>query len=565
MPVKTIRKVTNRKLFWDKERITFFVLMLFVVFLFVWHLGDIVIVDEDAAVYVRVAREVLQTKDWITLHFNGQAWFDKPPLCIWLTALSIKFLGMNEFAFRLWHILFGIGGIIITYIIAKELFDQRTARFSSLILATTAQYFYQVRSPLQDVPLTFFIGLSLCFFLFFIKQKRYFFLYLLWLSLSLAVLTKGLVGIVLPGLIIAFYVIFAKKLVLLSKKSFWIHCILGFLIFLAIAAPWHILEYIRHGKDFIDEYFLIRTFNRYLYPDLNLGDPNSIADPKWIYLPEIFVFFLPWSGFLIFAFIHILKKLFQKSSSSLFILLWFIIILCFFSFSSGRKFPRYILSLFPALAIIVGHFWSEYLQNFKDRFLHRAMSFSSLISLIFIIFLLAISGFILPKLWLSNEYKPYLPIAIPFFISFGAGIVFSTMLLVIRKRRSSFVAFVVTALVSYGLLFSLGAKYINTIHPTKDLVYELKPIIKPEDRLACYRYLPRRSFVLYIDRPAKFINDPDVLLSFFQFPGKAYCITDKKELKQLGQWMREQKMDFHYKIVKEKTGKVVFSNYSNKN
>ena len=548
----------NRKSFWDRERIVFFVLMISVIFLFMWRLGDIVIIDESAAAYARIAREVLQTKDWITLHFNGQAWFDKPPLCIWLTALSIKFLGMNEFAFRFWHILFGVGGIVVTYVVAKELFDQRTAFLSSLILATAVQYFYQVRSPLQDIPLTFFIALSLCFFLFFIKRERFLFLYLFWLSVSLAVLTKGLVGVVLPGLIVAFYIIFAKKLVLLSKRSFWIHSVLGLLIFLALAAPWHILEYIRHGKDFITQYFTIRTFGRYLYP---VDSASDIPDPKWLYLPEILVFFLPWSVFLPFALISALKKLFGKSFSSLFVLLWFITILCFFSFSSGVKMPRYTLPLFPALAILVGNLWRDYLENFENRFLRGGMFFSSLILLISIIPLFASIGFILPRLWLPSEYEPYLPIAIPFLVSFGLGIVFSGALLVLRKRRSSFVAFVVTALISYGVLFSLGANYINTILPTKDLAYELKTIINPEDRLACYRYFARSSFILYADHSAKSIDDPNTLLSFLQSPGRAYCIADQKEIEKLKQWAKEQRIDFHYQVMKKKAGKVVFSNY----
>ncbi len=556
-----MKTITGRKLLWDYERIVFFALMMLVIFLFFWRLGDIVIVDEDAAIYARVAREILQTKDWITLHFNGQVWFDKPPLCIWLTALSIKLLGMNEFALRFWHVLFGIGGIVVTYIIAKELFDQSTARLSSLILATAVLYFYQVRSPLQDIPLTFFIALSLCFFLFFIRREKYLFLYLFWLSLSLAVLTKGLVGMVLPGLIVLFYIIFVKKLVLLRKKSFWIHCILGLLIFLAMAAPWHIIEYIRHGKNFIYEYFTVRTFGRYLYP---VDSATNIPDPKWVYLPNMFVFFLPWSIFIPFAFIYAFKKLSRKSTSSLFILLWFIIILCFFSFSSGRKLPKYIGPSFPALAIMVGNLWRDYLENFKNRFLHRTMFFSSLISLAFIIFLLTITGFILPRLWLPNEYEPYLSIAIPFLLSFGLGIMFSAVLLLLRKRKSSFVAFVVTALISYGLLFSLGGNYINTILPTKDLAYELKPIIKPRDRLACYRYFNKASFIFYVDHSAKFIENPNTILSFLQSPGKAYCITDKKELEQLEQWAKKQKIDFHYQIVTKKSEKVVFSNYSNK-
>ncbi len=555
-----MRIIIDRKPSLDSERVVFFVLMIAVISLFVWRLGDIVIIDEDAATYARIAQEMLQTKDWITLHFNGQAWFDKPPLSIWLIAFSIKLLGMNEFALRLWHVLFGIGGIIVTYVIAKELFDKRTARLSSLILATAALYFYQVRSPLQDIPLTFFVTLSLCFFLFFARREKYLFLYLFWLSLSLAVLSKGLVGVILPGLIVLFYTIFAKKLALLSKKSFWIHCVLGLLIFLAVAAPWHIVEYIRHGKDFINEYFVIRTFGRYLYP---VDSPTNIPNPKWVYLPNVFVFFLPWCIFFPVAFIYASKKLFQKSASSLFVLLWFIIIFCFFSFSSGRKLPKYILPSFPALAIMVGNFWRNYLENFKDRFLFKGMFFSSLVSLIFVIFLFATGIFILPRIWLPSEYEPYLPIAIPFLISFGLGIVFSTVLLILHKTKSSFVAFVVTALVSYGLLFSLGGEYINTILPTRDLAYELKPIIKPEDRLACYRYSSKQSFILYVDYPVKFIDDPNTLLSFLQSPGKAYFITDKKELEQLEQWAKEQKMDFYYQIVAEKSGKAVFSNYSN--
>jgi len=267
--------------------------------LFFWNIHVIPLTDGDSAFYAKIAKNIVETGDWLTMHYgDASTIIDKPPLMMWLTAASFKVFGVNDFAASFWHSLCALLIVVFTYQLAKELFDRRTAFLSSLVLVSSAQFFYQARSPLQDIPLTLFILLAIYVFILFEKTKKLGYFYLSPIFVSLAVLTKGPVGLVLPAIILIIYVVINR-----TKLPGIHHLFLAFILFLAITLPWFIIEYRLLGQRFLDV-FISHNFGRYLKPVDTIGSEATKYAPIkpqydfYSYFFQMFLLAIPWSGFI---------------------------------------------------------------------------------------------------------------------------------------------------------------------------------------------------------------------------------------------------------------------------
>jgi|GEM_PF-3665799 len=134
------------------------------------HLGDIPLMDPDEGRYAEIPREMLERADFITPTLNYVKYFEKPPLLYWLNAASIEIFGENEFAVRFPSALCGLLTVLATYLIARRLYDRRTAMISSFILGTSTGFLIQSRIILTDTLLTFCIVVSLGSFI--VASKR---------------------------------------------------------------------------------------------------------------------------------------------------------------------------------------------------------------------------------------------------------------------------------------------------------------------------------------------------------------------------------------------------------
>jgi len=359
----------------EKEKIFLIIIIFLSLFLYTWKIGDIVFIDEDAAIYAQVAWDMLQRGDWITPCYNFEPFFDKQPLVFWLNAISFMIFGKSEFSARIWHSLMATGGVFILYLIAGELFDRKTALLSSLIFSTFIFYFYQSRCPLLDIPLNFFISSGLYFFILFLKYRKLLYNYLFWISLGLAFMTKGFVGLILPLMItLAFLLVKRKKALIKDFKKYFLPICLGCTVFLLIAGPWHFIEYYLHGNIFIEKVFIKLTFLRFFKGDGEVAPSH----PFFMHFVTILLGCLPWSGFLpcgLFLMFRDKDRWGRKS----FILLWIFLIFLIFSLSAPKRI-RYILPLFPALGIVVGYLWSKYLTS-TEELVKKYMTISAILSL----------------------------------------------------------------------------------------------------------------------------------------------------------------------------------------
>jgi len=320
--------------------------------LYTLWLGSYPLFTPDEARYSEVAREMIATGDYITPRVNGVAFLDKPILYYWLQAAGIHLFGLNEWALRFFPALFGVLGCLITYFASVQLFNRRTGLLSALLLATTPLYFGGAHYADLNLEVAVLISSALLFFIVSTQNKMSaFYLYLAYISAALAFLTKGLIGIVFPIMIIGAWIALTNQWILLKKMRIFS----GFLLFFAITAPWYLLA--EHTNPaFFHFFFITQQFTRYVG-----GTDFNNQMPIWFYLPIILIGFLPWSFYFIFS----LKN--KINSEKLFLFLWIIIIFLFFSIPKS-KLIGYIFPVFPPLAILTAQFintiWDKkYIKN----------------------------------------------------------------------------------------------------------------------------------------------------------------------------------------------------------
>lgn len=318
-------------------------------FLFFYKLGSHPIIDWDEGIYAQVARQSLQQRSQIDLHWLGSVekinpaglWFEKPPLAFWLMEFSYKAFGINEFAARFWNALFALGTVILTYALTMMLFKSRLAGIISLLLFYLAHFFItQAWFFGMDIMVTFFNLLAIIFFIRAERNEKYF--YLFWLSLGAGFMAKSVIGL-LPLPIIIIYSFWNGRWKLLKSKHFYY----GVLAFLAVAAPWHIVETLRHGRDFWAVYLGLHVLDRFTKSIDNNSHPfwfylqNMKDNPAFLCLTVCSLAYFIWSSFKSVA----LAGQFRLVTAGV------IFIFIFFS-SSVSKRAAYIVVIYPMLIIM---------------------------------------------------------------------------------------------------------------------------------------------------------------------------------------------------------------------
>ncbi len=340
---------------------------------FLWNLGAVGLVDETEPLFAEASRQMLVTGDWITPYFNGETRFDKPALIYWCQAIAYKIIGVNEAAVRLPSALaaiaiMGLAFYTVSWHLKKqdylETVSRPTRRWLTAALATgliglNPEIIVWGRTGVSDMLLTGCIASSLlCFFMAYaqpenpkIQIKWYIASYIL---MGAGILTKGPVGIVLPGLIIISFVFYLGnwREVLREMRP-----ILGAFIVLAISVPWYILVTLRNGEAFINSFFGYHNFERFTEV------VNGHSAPWYFYFLVVLALFAPYSIYLPTAMVSL--KFWQRNhwrsqqrwqQLGLFAFVWFTAIFTFFTISV-TKLPSYVLPLMPAAAILVALFF----------------------------------------------------------------------------------------------------------------------------------------------------------------------------------------------------------------
>ena len=302
----------------------------------------------DEGRYAEIPREMVVTGDWLTPRLNGIKYFEKPPLQYWGTALAYEAFGIHQWTSRLWTALAGLLGVLAAWLGARRLYGEPAGRMAAMVCATMLLYEAMSHINTLDMGLTGFMAWALAGFLCAqsagSERAASGWMALSWFATALAVLSKGLVAVLLPGLTLVVYS------VLMRDFSVWrrLRPALGVLVLALVAAPWFIAVSIVN-PEFPQFFFIHEHFTRFL------TKVHRRVQPWWVYFPILVAGLLPWT---VPAVPAALRAWREKAGSpgfrpGPFLLVYCAVVFAFFS-ASGSKLPSYILPLFPAAAMLIG-------------------------------------------------------------------------------------------------------------------------------------------------------------------------------------------------------------------
>jgi 4-amino-4-deoxy-L-arabinose transferase-like glycosyltransferase len=318
------------------------ILILIAGFVILWNLGTGSLLSWDEAVYAQVSKEILRSNNYIDLTWAGKTWSDKPPLYMWMTVVFYKIFGIGEFAARLFSALCGIGTVIVTYLLALKLYSRRAAFAASLILASTLHFIWASKVGMLDVALTFFISLSLYWFI--IGMERKIFLTLSALAFGCAFLTKGFGALLIP-IILTAYILITGKIKVLRERALWA----GLFIVLVLVGFWHFMAIIHYGKEFVAGYVTKHLFSR-------VGQAlDGHTGTIFTYFKVISNKGRPWGVAAFFIIPFALWGFFKKRGKSehALPLIWFLATMIVFT-AVRTKLNWYIVPIYPAISMLIG-------------------------------------------------------------------------------------------------------------------------------------------------------------------------------------------------------------------
>lgn len=363
--------------------------------------------DYDEAIYAQVAREAMQGGNQLGFTWMGnppmhrtEMWFEKPPLMIWLTETSYAVFGINEFAARFWTAIFAVLTLPLTFLFVTELSggavrerggEPELRGYCAATLSVAAffaafQFMDDARILQMDIPVGFFVLLSLYAFWRARGNGRFYFLF--WTALACGLMIKSVIGL-LPLPVLFIFSLLARDFGYLRIRNFWF----GLLLFLALILPWHIIESIRYGGEFWHQYLFYHLLERYS----NALEGNS--GPFTFYLDLAFqeqIFFRS----LVAALAYFIARSF-RSKAHLFVTTAVLFIFLFFS-TAGTKLPPYILVIYPFAAMAIG----IALADLMFRLEKSQKNMVSLVLAVAAIFL--ITGFQNARANLADENDPQL-------------------------------------------------------------------------------------------------------------------------------------------------------------
>jgi len=304
------------------------------------------LIPSDEGRYAEMAREMLVTGDWVTPRYNGYKYFEKPPLQVWATAIAFKAFGIGNWQARLWTALTGFFTIMAIGFTSARLYGSRAGLLAAAVLASSPMWIISGHVNSLDMGLSAFLATALCSLLLaqtsHSKASTRNWMWLCWILMALATLSKGLIGGAIPAMVFIAYSITNWD----WKTWRRLHLLSGMLIFLIIAAPWFVLVSMRN-PEFLNFFFIHEHLQRFTQDD------HSRTGPIYYFVPLLLIGFLPWVLQIPGATAQAWRNRRRKFSSSWLLVCWSVVIFTFFS-ASHSKLPGYIIPIFPALAMLVG-------------------------------------------------------------------------------------------------------------------------------------------------------------------------------------------------------------------
>jgi 4-amino-4-deoxy-L-arabinose transferase-like glycosyltransferase len=314
-----------------------------------FFLGRLPLANPDEGRYAEIPREMLARGDWVTPRLNETPYFEKPPLVYWTVGLARLLFGPGEFSVRLTPALFGLAGVLLTYAAARKLYGRSAGIAAAVVLGTSLLYFVLSRILLLDMAVSVLMSATLFCFILGVREpagarRRWLFLGL-YASAALATLAKGLIGFLIPGAVMFLWLLVFNQ----WRRLLPMHLLAGGLVFLAIAAPWHVLA-AQRNPEWAQFYFVREHWERFT------TTTHDRAEPVWFFIPVILAGLFPWVGFLGGAVREAVAGGWarrRENADAWFLVVWAVFVFLFFSKSQSKLIP-YVLPVFPPLAVLIG-------------------------------------------------------------------------------------------------------------------------------------------------------------------------------------------------------------------
>ncbi|GBC81406.1 Undecaprenyl phosphate-alpha-4-amino-4-deoxy-L-arabinose arabinosyl transferase [bacterium HR10] len=502
-------------------------LLLMVLLPYTLHVGTPSLWDANEAFYVEGPREMRETGNWLTPRFNFTEKLNKPILPYWLVLLSFHIFGVSEWAERVVILACVIGAVLVTYQLGLLLFDRWIALWGALILATSPKVMLVARRSLIDALLTLTILVAIFGLISGWRHRQRAHFALGYAAVGAGVLTKGLLGGVLPAGAIAFFLLFTRRLRTLAR----FHLGLGALVIVGIAAPWFALMTWRYGWGYLSSFFIGEHVSRYLH------GTYGARRPIWYYLPTLLGEFAPWSFFLPLALAIAWKRIRSEpldrekdqelpalTRDGLVLLLsWFLFGFGFFSLSAAKQ-NEYLLPLYPAAALLVAHLFAALESRTEGRRCGGVLLTIGLLSAA----LLAAA-----RLWIhvARALFPESGLAhLPALVLGGTvlGLLWSAW----SRRPSRALSALVVAMASVHASLAGLLPEIERYRPIRPLAERIRQEAGPEDLVGYYRYTAP-SLCYYTRRRIFEIFTPDDLHALLRSGKRIFCVMWERDVRAL--------------------------------
>jgi 4-amino-4-deoxy-L-arabinose transferase-like glycosyltransferase len=546
------------------------------------NLGATRLWDQDEAYFARTAVEMHERNEWVVPYFNGEPFAHKPPLMFWMMRFGFLMFGVTEFAARFWSGVFGLATALVTYHLGKRIINASVGLWAGLAMCTTIMFDVVGRAATPDSYLVFFCTLALYLFvrhenwqradgassndslLQNITWSQWFGIYAV---MGLAFLTKGPIGVVLPGAVIGLYLLmrdsvgqlprdvtFGDRVVLFLKRftparvlgTMWrMRPFTAILAVTLVAGPWCAAVTWQTGGEFMLEFFGVHHVGRFLKPMDNHGFPI------WAYVPLILVGFFPWSIFGIPTTLNVIRGCREKDKTetpmnrpSRFFACWILVYFIFFSLAA-TKLPSYVLPLYPALALATASFAVRWLQ--QPASVHRWWPRLSFGSLAWVGIIMAIAGPMLAsrpelasqfakkssdKQLIAPEWAGDLQFVgwLGGILLVGGGVCLA--LSEIQRRREAMLGLSITAVAFCGAMLAGVAVTFDRHQTSPQLAEVIRHNSGHELRVAQYGYF-RPSLVYYVGTRIEECASPKKAVEFLKSSPEAYLVTTEKHYAKL--------------------------------
>ena len=321
------------------------------------------LLDDVDTVHAEAAREMLQRHDWVTLYTDGFRYLEKAPMMYWTLAVSYRLFGISNWSTRLPLMLSVLALALAAYRLGRRIYGGTGGLYAGVAMITSLGLYVYTRFLIPEVLVALWLTLGYDLFLKSLDEERPSRM-ICWgfaALCALNVLTKGLIGLVFPAGAIGLYLLLTGSL----RRLLRLRLISSTLVFLLIAAPWHILAALRNppageSRGFLWFYFINEHVMRFLGKRV---PPGYDTVPLLLFWALLLVWLVPWSVFLPQALKRIPlpwkrgkdgKKLAlnPQQRANLLFFLWAFVIVGFFSFSTRQEY--YTIPAAPALALLVG-------------------------------------------------------------------------------------------------------------------------------------------------------------------------------------------------------------------